>query len=347
MAGSRNQTFDDRDSSLIYQGTWSQGIIASNITVTTTSDPNAIITFKFPIKAIAFYIYGFPGAPDNTFGICIDCPSGTSTTQFSPFHDFNAPVDEKTPAVLYLRNFSIPSIHEIAFNPHSQLSIDRFELAIDPSTPTQIPSPPALSSSLASSLSATTVLSVPSTPPQPTLPVPSTPPAPHAPAVPVAAIVGGVIGGFAAVLIGLAAYLWCRRRNRERQGDYVRPRRQNAWIVPTVHENKPRVKNAWREAPAVSTIQRRILKRRDGSIIHTEGEYLETVSIQIPGHLGRTLTNSGSGGVIPRREVDAGPVDGTEVEILPPEYEQVFTNHRVEEITPPSQSTGEYRVTKT
>ncbi|EKM78067.1 hypothetical protein AGABI1DRAFT_107814 [Agaricus bisporus var. burnettii JB137-S8] len=191
MAGSRNQSFDDRDSGHIdYQGNWSrQGTFnATNTgqtgTLALSNDPNATVTF-----AIAFYYYGMKKARTR-FGVCIDC--NPKDRHFEIVDAANRTDDGKNPPVLlYSQRFSPPGVHEVILRnerdpdtPNNNLlfTVDRFEIEV-----------PAADS-------------------QPR-------------EVPIGAIVGGTVGGVVGILaIGVIAFFFwwrkkTRRRIRERVGD--------------------------------------------------------------------------------------------------------------------------------
>ncbi|KAF9483800.1 hypothetical protein BDN70DRAFT_873424 [Pholiota conissans] len=339
-----NQTFDDRDSRFVYQGSWSTGVgvwNASSVglsgTLASTNDVNANVTFTFPVPAIAFYYYGIPRSHGGSYGICVDCDPNNRV--FSPVDGFNATDDGKNPPiVLYSQTFSTPAVHEIIIRNqpdprgtpagNSQLTLDRVDLEVPnsnaPATVTlsSTPSPTATNSSAGAASSTTHHSS------------------------PVGVIVGIVLGVFA-FLITLALFVY-----------WLRLRRRNNELKATSLESPP-PHNMHQHSPSLSTEQPYTTSinpttpstlwgyagRNKGRPSHqpmmpsvtsvaTSSQPPPSVSTSGVSN-GSTTAGAATGTPLPprhrRHEQDAGPVpveedeeEEEEEETLPPAYGQVF-----------------------
>lgn len=178
--------------------------------------------------------------------------------------------------------------------------MDRFEIeVVDPNAPASIST---------------------STSPSPTAPMTfsspiatSTQAPPQERSTPVGAIVGGLVGGlaFILVIVALSYWLWRRRRVRDNNIDEDGPD-----TTPTIWQLPPQPTS---EIYPSSTI--RTVKGRNQSVpanSHRNGPSFGSSS---------DWTSPTSWTAIQRREIDAGPVsvsDTADMETLPPEYEQVF-----------------------
>ncbi|KAJ8084826.1 hypothetical protein PM082_003603 [Marasmius tenuissimus] len=198
-------TFDDRNrSALNYgsfwfldQGTWNATNTKETGTLSSSNDPNANVTFDFPVPAIAFRYYGMRRSRGGLYGICIDCDS-LDEPRFQNVDALNATDDGlNPPVVLFSKAFDTPAKHVIILRNqndtrivpggNSQITIDRFELdVIDDSPASDIPQSPS---------------------PSPATDSGNTKP-------PIGAIVGGTVGGLILAVILIAIVFICRRRRR-------------------------------------------------------------------------------------------------------------------------------------
>ncbi|KAK1217109.1 hypothetical protein PQX77_020255 [Marasmius sp. AFHP31] len=182
-------TRDASDGGQITTGLWS------------TSDPEATVSFNFPVPAIAFHYFGFLRPKGGLFSVCIDCDP--YSLRFATVTDAtNTTGDgENTSGALFSRVFDTPGQHVVLMrsenntcNPagnSSRLTIDRFVLeVVDDSTPVTQSSPSRPSSPPASNSGK----SGPQT----------------------GAIVGGAVGGglIWAIILTLIGFHYSRRRRK-------------------------------------------------------------------------------------------------------------------------------------
>ncbi|PPQ71573.1 hypothetical protein CVT24_006428 [Panaeolus cyanescens] len=153
----QNQTFDNTDSRLKYQGGWFvQGkwdapAVGQAGTLSSTNDPTATVTFTFPEPAVAFFYYGMQRSNGGLYGICVDCdpnnPNWVQIDALNPADDGQNP-----PVLLFSQTFNPPAVHEIIIrneddargrpSGNSQITVDRFVLQVqNPDAPSPSPAP--------------------------------------------------------------------------------------------------------------------------------------------------------------------------------------------------------------
>ncbi|KAF9559488.1 hypothetical protein CPC08DRAFT_708788 [Agrocybe pediades] len=155
--GLRNISFDDRDVSLKYQGSWfntgtyNATSVHQSGTLSSTNSVGASVTFTFPQPAVAFYYYGIKRSRGGNYSICVDCDPNNRV--FLNIDGVNSTDDgQNPPVVLFSTAFPTPGVHEIILvndedsrfpGGNSQITVDRFDLEIvDPNAvPTPSPSP--------------------------------------------------------------------------------------------------------------------------------------------------------------------------------------------------------------
>ncbi|KAJ6623558.1 hypothetical protein B0H10DRAFT_2213581 [Mycena sp. CBHHK59/15] len=217
---SQNITYDDRDVSVLdyspnwfLTGTYNATSVDQTGTLSSTDNTNASVTFVFPTPATAFYYFGVKRCCGGSYLICVDCDP--NDRQFIPIDAVNRTDDGKNPpVVLFSRQFSTPGVHEVIlmnspdprFNGNSQITLDRFELTV--------PESPSAAQSESSALSQSATPNLFSTPTPSTSALPETSSSSPSASSLLAPILGGVLGGLAALLIVLAAWLLLRRRSR-------------------------------------------------------------------------------------------------------------------------------------
>ncbi|TFK35976.1 hypothetical protein BDQ12DRAFT_262248 [Crucibulum laeve] len=350
MSGFRNQTFDDRDTgNFRYQGNWflTGSWNASNVgdsgTLSSTSDLNANVTFTFPIPATAFYYYGIPRCCGGTYGICIDCDPNNPI--FLPIDAVNTTDDGKNPpVVLFSMTFKQPGIHEIILRNqndtrfgHSQITLDRFDLEV-----VDLNSSSSSSSLSSVTMPSSTASAPPNTPPSSSQSTTSTS------SPPIGAIVGGVIGGFV-ILSGLIIFWFCLRRRRRSLSEFQRNNQPFPSSTATYQSYTPyplsapgggvqsaNVDPEMSSATVVSPIPNSLKGYGYGA---GKRGHVPQASMSASSSAPSTSTDTPPAASItrpariPRRELDAGPVnieEGEEDEdaTLPPEYAQVFARPR-------------------
>ncbi|KAL0061524.1 hypothetical protein AAF712_011667 [Marasmius tenuissimus] len=312
----KNITYDDRDmTDLKYQGfwfntgTWNASNVGQSGTLSSSNDPNANVTFNFPVPAVAFRYYGMLRSKGGFYGICIDCDP--NQPNFQNIDAVNTTDDGKNPpVVLFSKTFDTPAQHVVILrnqhdtrNPtgNSQITIDRFELDVVDDSP--VPVTPSSSS-----------------PPSPTSESGKSGP-------PIGAIVGGAVGGFllAVIMIGAGLYCWHRKR-RKAVNDLDSP-------GPTPHGAYPLMirghsRNDTTTSFSLSTLSPSVsssLPSTNTSSDYSTGSSSRTRSSRRTGSTQRSSDRRTRRGR--RHEVDAGPViveDEEDDEALPPQYDSVF-----------------------
>ncbi|KAF9022631.1 hypothetical protein BDZ89DRAFT_1070574 [Hymenopellis radicata] len=316
MAGLKNISYDDRDSSFKYapfkwslDGSWNASNVGRSGTLTSARDLTATLTFTFPQPANAFYYYGIPRCCGANYSICVDCyPDAPTIDALNVTDDGHNP-----PVVLFSQTFHDFAVHSVIlknendsrFN-KSQITVDQFVLQVrDPdagasSTSTAFTSPSFSASQLSTSSETTAV---------PTS-------NPTSSELPTGVIAGGAVG---AIAFGgfLVALFLCRRRQRHRRATATGG--TGCGISEAPH---PFLIGS---EPTSSTSYPSKHSRTKSSPVTTVSEVIQSSSslLGVPQHqLSRDR--------LPRRETDAGPVepdaddDRDELATLPPEYEQVF-----------------------
>ncbi|KAJ8084837.1 hypothetical protein PM082_003614 [Marasmius tenuissimus] len=314
----KNITYDDRDTnnlkfglSWFHDGIWNASSLNAGQTGTLSgsNDPNANVTFDFPIPAVAFHYFGMLCSTGGLYGICIDCDP--NEPNFQDVDALKTAENNEThlPVALFSRHFSTPAQHVIILKNkqdprgvptgNSQITIDRFVLEVvdDSPTPvtTQAPSP------------APTNVSGEVGPP-------------------VGAIVGGAIGGFLLAVILIISGLHYRRRHKRHQLAFAhenlntREASQASFhiIVPytSTHpslskEERPRAGKSKRTHRPPGP------RSSSGSTAIVTDERFRRRGRQHEVDAERRLKR--------RREVDAGPIPPEHEESTPPPlYEQAF-----------------------
>ncbi|KAF8900784.1 hypothetical protein CPB85DRAFT_153439 [Mucidula mucida] len=150
MAGLKNVSYDDRDSSIQYSflgwsldGSWNASNVGRSGTLTSARNLQATLTFTFPQAANAFYYYGIPRCCGANYSICVDCYPDTPV--FITIDALNVTDDgHNPPVVLFSQTFDDFAIHSITlknendsrFN-KSQITVDQFVLQVqDPDAST-------------------------------------------------------------------------------------------------------------------------------------------------------------------------------------------------------------------
>ncbi|KAF5353432.1 hypothetical protein D9756_007769 [Leucocoprinus leucothites] len=326
MVGTRNISFDDTDTALVYspggfwnRGTWNASSTGQSGTLSTSNvlfDAN--ITFTFPQAAVGFYYYGIRRARGASYGICVDCDQ--NALSFETIDAVNITDDGKNPpVVLYSVHFDSPGAHRIILrnqpdtrfpNNNSQITVDRFEIeVIDPNAPSLVtitasgsPNPTSSSTSTSSSPSANS-----SSNPN------------------IGAIVGGVIGGLAAILLALSLWYcrWRSKRSVHRDTIGTEGFDPTPAVLPSQSLANP--SSTMSEIPTTSTMNAANAKGR-----HIRGVIQSTHHGSGPsfGSSNWTMPTTSSGlqraETAQRREIDAGAVNDIDHDTLPPEYDQVF-----------------------
>ncbi|KAL0061501.1 hypothetical protein AAF712_011644 [Marasmius tenuissimus] len=301
-------------SNWFHDGTWNASSVGQTGTLSSSNDPNAAVTFDFPMPAVAFHYFGIPRSRGGLYGICIDCDPNKPI--FQPINAFNATDDGKNPPVaLFSKRFDEPTQHVITLRNqidqrgvpkgNSQITIDRFVLEV-----------------VDDSLSITSLVPVTI---QPSLAPFSTSDSNEI-EPPIGAIVGGAIGGslLTLIIILTVLYCWCRRKHQP---------------VSSVHDN---VGTDAIEAIFFTIVQLYALMHPSIS----KGEQPKAgESRHTPQQTPRRTSSSGSTSIMAyhrsrrreqrreigagrrpeQREVDAGPIPlEDEGFTLPPLYGQVF-----------------------
>ncbi|KAF5330700.1 hypothetical protein D9619_005967 [Psilocybe cf. subviscida] len=146
------QVYDNRSPLFKYTGAWDVGGTwnASNGqsgTLASTNNRSSSASFTFPSAASAFRYYGMKRSQGGLYGICFDCNldnlnvSLTNTSLFVTIDAFNqTDAGDSPPSLLYSRTFASPSFHVVVLlnevdsrgSPpgNSQVTIDRFELDV-------------------------------------------------------------------------------------------------------------------------------------------------------------------------------------------------------------------------
>ncbi|KAK1229299.1 hypothetical protein PQX77_007644 [Marasmius sp. AFHP31] len=198
----KNITYDDRNTTLNYggfwfhEGTWNASNVDQSGTLSSSNDPNATVTFDFPVPAIAFHYFGIGRSRGGLYGICIDCDA--ENPRFQNVDGLNVSDNGRNPPVaLFSKVFDTPAKHVMVLrnqndtrripSGNSQMTIDRFVLEVIEDSP-----PPVT--------------------PQPPSPLPTTDSGNAKP--PIGAIVGGAIGGLVLTVILTAIGFRYRRRRR-------------------------------------------------------------------------------------------------------------------------------------
>ncbi|KAJ3576069.1 hypothetical protein NP233_g675 [Leucocoprinus birnbaumii] len=330
MAGFRNTTFDDTDTThLIYSpggfwnhGTWNASSTGQSGTLSTSNvllDAN--VTFTFPEPAIGFYYYGIQRSHGAVYGICVDCDQ--NALSFQTIDAVNTTDDGRNPPVLlYAVHFDTPGVHRIILqnqpdtrfpNNNSQIDIDRFELeVVDPNAPSTLTV--TASDASASSIS------------QPTSP-PSTSPSsiPSSTSKNIGAILGGVLGGSALVLIALAVWFLFWRRNRFRRNTINHDGFDPAPGAP--RPSPAAVQDSMSEIPTTSAMAAAAAKGR-----HTYSmQRTHHVAGPSFGSSGWTTPTTSSGfhhtESSRRGELSPGLMSVSGNDAPPPDYDQLFRRH--------------------
>ncbi|PPQ99494.1 hypothetical protein CVT24_005285 [Panaeolus cyanescens] len=175
-------TLDDRDGRLSYSGGWfREGWNHDNtITLASTNDLTASVTFRFPVAARAVSYYGMRRSNGGLYDICFDCSGGGGQRFQIDAYD-RSDNGQRPPTMLWRQEWSGNGFHTVTVSNkadsrgvytngqtgNSQLVIDRFVLEI--AAPPPPPPPP-------------TTTPRPAPPPQPTpTPTPTPNPPPNRP----------------------------------------------------------------------------------------------------------------------------------------------------------------------
>ncbi|KAF9451003.1 hypothetical protein P691DRAFT_773487 [Macrolepiota fuliginosa MF-IS2] len=206
----RNQTYDDSDASFRYGGAywhveyWNVSTAVAGGKYHFSNAADAIVTFQFPVPAIAFHYYGLLRQDKNPGinKICADCNPNTNGTEINT-GDSTGNVDpvNPQPILLYSERFDTAGIHTITLwnipdpsisGAGSRISLDRFELEVDSATATQTSANPTSTSPTNSS---------------------------NGSGVSVGALVGAIVGGNAVLfLLAFGLWFWWSRRQEKRKG---------------------------------------------------------------------------------------------------------------------------------
>ncbi|KAF9041613.1 hypothetical protein BJ165DRAFT_1490091 [Panaeolus papilionaceus] len=357
-SGFLNQTFNNRDTgNLRYQGfwflegSWNATSVGLSGTLASSNDPNANVTFTFPVPALAFYYYGMKRSGGGLYEICIDC---------DPRNEIWLPIDalnvtdngQNPPVVLFSQTFKAPGIHEIIIRNsndtrvhpggNSQITLERIDIEVVNSN-----APPPTTSA---------------PPPSTTLPpsgiLGNNPLSDSAKAnkVPIGSIIGGILGAIVLTsLLFLFGYWYMRSRKRAARAranleapptpghvhsDQLSPSVMSQ-VSNATHQHNPSnssdrpfglvipprkaglVSATWVETPTTSNLHSR--PSMSSSSVISSSLYTDASSPTTVGHGGRR----------PRREMDGGPLplsleeeDEEDDRVLPPEYGQVFGRSR-------------------
>ncbi|KAL0061516.1 hypothetical protein AAF712_011659 [Marasmius tenuissimus] len=313
----KNITYDDRDTnnlkyglSWFHDGIWN----ASNLnmdqigTLSGSNDPNAYVTFNFPIPAIAFHYFGILRSRGGLYGICVDCDPNQPNLQ--DIDAFNITDDGQNPPVaLFSKHFDTPAQHVVILKNkkdprgvpagNSQITIDRFVLEVvdDSPTPvtTQAPSP-----------TPTNVLGKAGPP--------------------VGAIVGGAIGGLLLAVILIISGLHYMRRYKRHQLAFAH---ENLDAREASQASIPIIVPYTSTHPSLSKEERPKAGRsrrtyRPPGPTPSSGSTTIVTDVRFR-RRGRQHEVDAERRPKRRREVDAGPIPPEHEESIPPPlYEQAF-----------------------
>ncbi|PPR08005.1 hypothetical protein CVT24_003756 [Panaeolus cyanescens] len=330
----QNKTFDDRDSHLTYQGKWFlQGAwnapgVGQSGTLSSTNDLTSTVTFTFPEPAVAFFYYGMQRSNGGLYGICVDC-------------DPNNPNWVSIDALNRSDNGKNPPASSTATSTGTSVS-SRNTDSNAPTTPLSVTTLPAV----------TTDGVIPGT----TTPLPGTGvihPGSNSTNGPVTAgregpisigpIIGGILGGLALILALISFAYWyiSSRRKVSSTANHIEVSLENdednATTLPS-KESKPY------HAYAVPPPKEGYLTRNweESSMDPRSSRPLSTMvtasGLSSPTELNHdpnARPTASSEGLPARGERDGGPLlvlsaneEDDDVEVLPPDYQQVFGRSR-------------------
>ncbi|KAK0481437.1 hypothetical protein IW261DRAFT_1562739 [Armillaria novae-zelandiae] len=252
MVGYINNTYDDRLTDVLkYAGPWfntgtyNASSVGDSGTLSSSNNQTANVTFVFPVPANAFYYYGMLRCCGGRYAICIDCDPNKPV--FESIDAVNVTDDGKNPpAILFSKTFDQPGIHEIIltnqedlrFNGDSQITLDRFVLQV-------VDNSAAAGSSTSTSGLTTSSTSISPSPSTSSSATSSTAPAASQSTIissskpPIGAIVGGVVGGTAAISLCFIIWFLMRQYNRTKQerntpgaSSHISPYHPSPFILP-------------------------------------------------------------------------------------------------------------------
>ncbi|KAL0061517.1 hypothetical protein AAF712_011660 [Marasmius tenuissimus] len=317
----KNITYDDRDTNNLkykldwfHDGVWNASNAGQTGTLSGSNNPNARVTFNFPIPAIAFHYFGIIRSRGGLYGICVDCDP--EEPNFQDVDALKTAENNEThlPIALFSKRFVTPAQHVVILTNkkdprgvpegNSQITIDRFVLEVVDDSPALAPvtSPPGPSPSPTSSLDK----------PKSNL---------DKSGAPVGGIVGGVIGGFllAIIMIVMGVYHWHRRKRQlasntdDGEANFL-PIVPYPVMHPSISKEQRPKAGEWRR-----TLRRPPDPTPSGSMaIVTDDRFRRR-------ELRREIDAERRPEPQQRHEADAGPIPAEDEEsILPPLYEQVF-----------------------
>ncbi|KAF9004449.1 hypothetical protein BDZ89DRAFT_1145651 [Hymenopellis radicata] len=145
MAGLKNISYDDRDSSINYatfkwslDGSWNASNVGRSGTLTSASDLTATLTFTFPEPANAFYYYGIPRCCGANYSICVDCYP--DAPQFTTIDALNVTDDGHNPpdCIGFASDAMVPWVYDVTLSHDSLKTADSYVLWRSTKTPTMV-----------------------------------------------------------------------------------------------------------------------------------------------------------------------------------------------------------------
>ncbi|KAK0224093.1 hypothetical protein IW262DRAFT_1492952 [Armillaria fumosa] len=334
MAGYHNITIDDTQisdnlkylpvASWTNNGSYNATNDGETGTLSSTKDPTGNVTFTFPEAANAFYYYGIRRCCGGWYAICIDCDF--DSPNFEHINAVNTSDDGKNPpVVLYSKTFDTPGVHKVTLTNqqdprfpggNSQLTVDRFVIQVQNDS----------SSVSESSITSTAISSTPAT----SSIAPAASQSSPISKAPIGAIVGGVLGGIAAISLCFIIWFFMRRRHRTQHGNQPEHNNTNASFYASPYQYSPFIIPGPRTKTSTAyTVSTDVTS--DGTSRKTNRTSIVAGASVSNSSSGRTHPSSSrmaSSERPPRRETDAGRIDidddDDDLRTLPPEYEDIF-----------------------